>query len=87
MTLSKCAVFTATELEKNPKATFEAPTHLTVKQVRELDSDDQSALLENVLNKVRSRVRQRRILIKPLFQDFDRTSTGTVSVLCCVLVL
>lgn len=69
------SVFTLPELEKNPLATFEQPLHLTTKSKPTLSEEEESAL-QVVLDYIKRQVRQRRILLKPLFQDFDMAIKG-----------
>ena len=39
-------------------------------------TDEQKALLQSALDRLRDQINQKRILVKPCFQDFDR-STNT----------
>lgn len=46
-------------------------------------TDEQKALLHSALDRLRDQINQKRILVKPCFQDFDRS----VNVNYCTLLI
>ena len=70
------AVFTESNLEKNPtfrvppSKMFVVPKPGTVRV--ELASEEHSDLFNKTMDRLRQRVEQRRVLVEPVFQDFDR---------------
>jgi hypothetical protein len=72
------AVFTLPELEKAPTTrvmpseVYIVPKPGTLKWNREQDTDPRDSDLELLLERLRQRVNQRRLLLKPVFQDFDK---------------
>ena len=72
-------IFTEKDLEKNPTKTlksFQAPSILDPKDV--LDADEEKAL-HDCMSRLGTHVRHHRLLIKPFFQDKDKSSSGFVS--------
>jgi Ca2+-binding EF-hand superfamily protein len=71
-------VFNSTGLEKFPLKKFKQPNHLlkTSKQTLSTDKED---VIDNILDRVRHMIYTKRMLLKPFFQDFDKTQKGTFS--------
>ena len=72
-------IFTLKDLEKNPGTTldkFKAPSILDPKNVLTNDEEDE---LEGFMRRIGTYVRHRRLLIKPFFQDKDRSNSGFVT--------
>eukprot|EP00760_Papus_ankaliazontas_P020676 PhM_4_TR18485/c0_g1_i1/m.65504 len=78
------SVFTEKHLEKNPTKTIAADNGMfsTRAEVNQLSPED-SRQLENVINRIRTQVRTRRVFLKPFFQDFDRAITGVYQTQAC----
>ncbi|CAH1794695.1 unnamed protein product [Owenia fusiformis] len=77
------SVFTQPNLEKDPclqvppQEIFRVPKPGTIKW--ENASDDHKDLFESVMERLRQRANQRRVLAKPVFQDFDKHNNGHVT--------
>ncbi|KAL5019414.1 hypothetical protein ScPMuIL_005136 [Solemya velum] len=77
------SVFTQKNLEKMPtykvppSEMFRAPKPGTVDF--SAASEDHVALVDSTMERLRQRVDQRRVLAKPVFQDFDRHNNGHVT--------
>lgn len=72
-------IFTEKDLEKNPTKTlksFEAPSILDPKNL--LDNAEEECL-HNCMVRLGTHVRHHRLLIKPFFQDKDKSSSGFIS--------
>lgn len=72
-------IFTEKDLEKDPRktlSTYKAPSILDAKNVL---SGEEEIQLENCLNRVGREIRNRRLLIKPFFQDKDKSNSGFIS--------
>lgn len=72
-------IFTEKDLEKNPTKTlkgFSAPSILDPKDV--LNADEEKCL-HDCMTRLGTHVRHHRLLIKPFFQDKDKSSSGFVS--------
>lgn len=72
-------IFTEKDLEKNPTKTlnsFNAPSILDPKNCL---SDAEEGVLAGVLERLANQVRLRRLLIKPFFQDKDKSRSGFIS--------
>ena len=69
-------VFTQAGLEKMPTHSVPPQEMFLVPKPGTLDwsfaTDDQKQMVDNVMERLRQRASQRRILAKPVFQDFDR---------------
>ncbi|XP_053976671.1 uncharacterized protein LOC128875266 [Hylaeus volcanicus] len=78
-------VFTVKELEKLPNLRIECPPKKIAELSRRGTSDWQCEkksmrdLCEEALQKVRNRVKERRILMKQFFKDYDRHNNGHVT--------
>ena len=73
------AIFTAKDLEKDPTKTlsqYKAPSILDPKNVL---SDEEEQELETCLRRIGVDVKHRRLLIKPFFQDKDKSHSGFVN--------
>lgn len=72
-------IFTQKDLEKNPTKTlarFEAPSILMNKSAL---SEAECEQLHQLMERLGTHVRNHRLLIKPFFQDKDRSSSGFVN--------
>lgn len=72
-------IFTLKDLEKNPGTTldkFKAPSILDPKNVLTNEEEEE---LEACMKRIGTDVRHRRLLIKPFFQDKDKSNSGFVS--------
>jgi hypothetical protein len=66
-------------LEKNPKKTlssYKAPSILDPKSIL---SEDEEQELDQLLKRLGVDVKHRRLLIKPFFQDKDKSNSGFVT--------
>lgn len=82
------SIFTAKDLEKNPTKKlegFEAPSILNPQHV-DL-SEAEAEQLDALLMKMGTEVKHRRLLIKPFFQDKDRSRSGFINMsrFCSIL--
>ena len=71
-------IFTMKDLEKDPKKTlssYKAPSILDPKNV--LNDAEEEALVD-LLQRIGTEVKHRRLLIKPFFQDKDKSNSGFV---------
>ena len=72
-------IFTLKDLEKNPQTTlsaFKAPSILDPASILSMDEEVE---LDGMLKRIGTDVRHRRLLIKPFFQDKDKSNSGFVS--------
>jgi len=72
-------IFTHKDLEKNPQKKhegFKAPSILDPKHVL---SEDEDFVLDACLKRIGTDVRHRRLLIKPFFQDKDKSNSGFIA--------
>lgn len=72
-------IFTEKDLEKNPTKTlksFDAPSILDPKNVL---NEQEERCLDAGLQRLGTEVRHRRLLIKPFFQDKDKSSSGFIA--------
>lgn len=72
-------IFTRKDLEKNPGTTldkFKAPSILDPKNVLSVEEEQE---LDACLKRIGTDVKHRRLLIKPFFQDKDKSNSGFVS--------
>lgn len=72
------SVFTKSYLEKRPRDSYVEPVYLKHDSLKALEENEECEL-ERVLDKIRYEVKVKGILVKPFFQDFDRTSKGVYS--------
>jgi len=73
------SIFTDKGLEKNPTgtiATFKAPSILDPKNQL---ADDEDIVLDACLQRLGTHVRNHRLLLKPFFQDKDKSSSGFIN--------
>eukprot|EP01065_Artemidia_motanka_P005211 TRINITY_DN12502_c1_g2_i1.p1 TRINITY_DN12502_c1_g2~~TRINITY_DN12502_c1_g2_i1.p1 ORF type:complete len:931 (+),score=363.39 TRINITY_DN12502_c1_g2_i1:69-2861(+) len=70
-------VFTVKGMEKSPskKMAFDPDMFKNEPKSNQLPDEDE-ARVEQIIARIRSAVRTRRILLKPMFQDFDRAAKG-----------
>ncbi len=70
------AVFTTANLEKNPTAQVPPSEIFLTPKPGTMDwnktSKEQAKFVEDIMERLRQRANQRRVLAKPVFQDFDR---------------
>ncbi|XP_002741846.1 uncharacterized protein LOC100373451 [Saccoglossus kowalevskii] len=70
-------------LEKTPTVQVPSPESFMVSKPGTLDwrrvTDEENQLVEAVMDRMRQRAMQRRVLAKPCFQDFDRHNRGYVT--------
>ena len=71
-------VFTVKGLEKFPTKKYNQPLHI-VEITKKALSKDKEEKVQELVNRIRDTVSQKRISMKPVFQDFDRTKLGTFS--------
>jgi hypothetical protein len=72
-------IFTEKDLEKNPTkrlTTFTAPSIL---DPRDVLNGDEERVLDGVMKRLGTEVAHRRLLIKPFFQDKDKSASGFIS--------
>lgn len=76
-------VFTQPNLEKDPNYQVPASEMFQVPKPGTIDwsnaTEDHKSLLEITMDRLRQRIVQRRILAKPVFQDFDNHNNGHVT--------
>ena len=69
-------VFTQSNLEKNPSHVVHKQEQFLVPKPGTMDfnfaSDDHKDFLNQIMERLRARANQRRVLPKPVFQDFDK---------------
>lgn len=77
------SVFTQAGLEKEPTSAVPPQEIFRVPKPGTVDWKDADPnhidLYEETMSRIRSRVEQRRILLKPVFQDFDKHNNGHVT--------
>jgi len=77
------SVFTQKGLEKNPMQTVAPPEIFLIPKPGTVDwsasNPDKHGTFLQVMDRLRARTSQRRVLVKPLFQDFDRHNNGHVT--------
>lgn len=76
-------VFTQPNLEKDPKVQVPPQEIFRVPKPGTMDwgyaSDDHRSLFDATMDRLRQRSDQRRVLAKPVFQDFDKHNNGHVT--------
>ena len=69
-------VFTQNNLEKHPRRQVEPQERFHVPKPGTLQweyaTEDQKTFVDSIMERLRQRADQRRVLAKPVFQDFDR---------------
>ena len=69
-------VFTQNNLEKHPGRQVEPQDRFHVPKPGTLQwsyaTEDQKTFVDSIMERLRQRADQRRVLAKPVFQDFDR---------------
>jgi Ca2+-binding EF-hand superfamily protein len=76
------SAFTQTGLEMNPRSRIDMPnasTTLIARRDRMRLTADEEEQVGKLEDKIRSRIRKQRILLKPGFQDFDKVRRGIVT--------
>ncbi|XP_013383058.1 uncharacterized protein LOC106153608 [Lingula anatina] len=77
------SVFTQPNLEKMPTYRVPAQEIFRVPKPGTMDwryaSEEHQAIFEEAMERLRQRANQRRVLAKPVFQDFDRHNNGYVT--------
>jgi Ca2+-binding EF-hand superfamily protein len=67
-------------LEKNPESRFAGPTSTLPARRKYLEFTRQEAeTLEAALQEYQDAIRSRRVHVRPMFKDFDRTNSGHIS--------
>lgn len=72
-------IFTSKDLEKNPTKTLQAFTAPSILDPKNCLSDEEENQLHAVLTRLGTDVKHRRLLIKPFFQDKDKSSSGFIA--------
>lgn len=76
-------VFTQPNLEKTPELRVPPSEIYRVPKPGTMDwgnaSDDHRQLVDETLHRLRERADQCRVLLKPVFQDFDRHNNGHIT--------
>jgi len=72
-------IFTLKDLEKNPQTTLSAFKAPSILDPQSTLSVDEEAELDTCMKRIGTDVRHRRLLIKPFFQDKDKSNSGFVS--------
>lgn len=70
-------VFTEKDLQSRPLATVHVPRELLATSKRSLPLLAKEKRVQELLDELRETIRTRRIFLKPVFQDFDKTQKGT----------
>merc|ERR550514_2337164 len=76
------SAFSADELEKEPLARIgrtDGTTTLPARRNRKLVSDEDNMAIDNLEIEIASRIKERRILLRPTFEDFDPIRRGHVT--------
>lgn len=77
------AVFTQPNLEKAPEMRVPPSEIFRTPKPGTMDwqfaSPEHKQLVEETMSRLRERVDQRRVLLKPVFQDFDRHNNGHIT--------
>lgn len=77
------SVFTQQQLEKHPTHVVHQQEVFLVPKPGTMDfdnaSNDHQGFVEEIMERLRQRSNQRRVLAKPVFQDFDRHNNGHVT--------
>jgi hypothetical protein len=74
--------FSADELEKDPLARIgrtDGSTTLPARRNQKLLSEEDNCTIDNLEIEISARVKERRILLKPTFEDFDPIRRGHVT--------
>eukprot|EP00927_Polykrikos_kofoidii_P012517 TRINITY_DN1539_c0_g1_i4.p1 TRINITY_DN1539_c0_g1~~TRINITY_DN1539_c0_g1_i4.p1 ORF type:complete len:339 (+),score=61.53 TRINITY_DN1539_c0_g1_i4:123-1019(+) len=74
--------FTRPGLEKDPLAMIPMPDPSTTEPARRSTirlGSNRRSMVNELEEKIRTRVKQRRVLIKPMFQDMDRAKRGFIT--------
>jgi len=81
--ISFCLVFTQPNLEKVPEHKVPPSEIFRIPKPGTMDwtyaSDEHKQLVDETLQRLRERADQRRVLLKPVFQDFDRHNNGHIT--------
>lgn len=72
-------IFTLKDLEKNPQTTLSAFKAPSILDPKDLLTADEEKELDVCMTRIGTDVRHRRLLIKPFFQDKDKSNSGFVS--------
>lgn len=76
-------VFTQPNLEKTPELRVPPSEIYRVPKPGTMDwkyaSEEHAQLVDETLERLRERANQRRVLLKPVFQDFDRHNNGHIT--------
>lgn len=72
-------IFTEKDLEKNPTKTLKSFTAPSILDPKNVLNDDEERTLHDCMCRLGTHVRHHRLLIKPFFQDKDKSSSGFIS--------
>lgn len=72
-------IFTAKDLEKDPTKSLSAYNAPSILQSKNLLTDAEAEELLPVMQRIGTEVKHRRLLIKPFFQDKDKSKSGFVT--------
>ena len=72
-------IFTEKDLEKNPVKALSAYTAPSILDPKNLLSDAEETELQTCLDRIRVEIKNRRLLIKPFFQDKDKSNSGFIT--------
>jgi len=72
-------IFTEKDLEKNPVKALSAYTAPSILDPKNLLSDAEEKELQTCLDRIRVEIKNRRLLIKPFFQDKDKSNSGFIT--------
>lgn len=72
-------IFTLKDLEKDPRKTMSAYKAPSILDPKDVLTNEEEQELEQCLQRIGVDVRHRRLLIKPFFQDKDKSRSGFVS--------
>ena len=72
-------IFTEKDLENNPTKTLGTFTVTSILEARNQLSAEEEAELHTTMTRLGTDVRNRRLLLKPFFQDKDKSKSGFVS--------
>ena len=71
-------IFTLKDLEKNPQQTLSSYKAPSILDPKDLLTAEEEKELDCCMQRIGTDVRHRRLLIKPFFQDKDRSNSGFV---------
>lgn len=72
-------IFTLKDLEKNPKCTLGTFKASSILDPKDVLTNEEEVELDTCMKRIGTDVRHRRLLIKPFFQDKDKSNSGFVT--------